>query len=91
VILFNVSLLPLFVNPELGHVREQFLVLGVTITLMGLLVDGSVGLLSGKLSATDGLRRRLAPAIHPIGTKFRDPPSVNVGLTGLGCQLTVDT
>lgn len=51
VILFNVSVLPQFVNPELGHAREQFLALGVTITLMGLLVDGSVGLLSGKLSA----------------------------------------
>ncbi|MGW7403443.1 LysE family translocator [Streptomyces sp. NPDC054833] len=71
VILFNVSFLPQFVNPELGHVREQFLVLGVTITLMGLLVDGSVGLLSGKLSALLRRSRRVARGLDIFsGTVF---------------------
>ncbi|MGW2641793.1 LysE family translocator [Streptomyces sp. NPDC001348] len=71
VILFNVSFLPQFVNPELGHVREQFLVLGVTITVMGLLVDGSIGLLSGRLATLLRRSRRVARALDLFsGTVF---------------------
>ena len=71
VILFNVSFLPQFVNPELGHVREQFLLLGCTITAMGLLVDGSVGLLSGKLAALLRRSRRVARGLDCFsGTVF---------------------
>lgn len=55
VILFNVAFLPQFVDPDLGHVRGQLLVLGCTISLMGFLWDGSVGLLSGRLG--DRVRR----------------------------------
>ncbi|MFI2202953.1 LysE family translocator [Streptomyces sp. NPDC020192] len=71
VILFNVSFLPQFVNPELGHVREQFLALGCTITLMGVLVDGSVGLLSGKLATLLRRSRRVARGLDWFsGTVF---------------------
>jgi threonine/homoserine/homoserine lactone efflux protein len=55
VILFNVAFLPQFVDPSLGHVQGQFLVLGVTIVVMGFLWDGFVGLLSGRLASV--LRR----------------------------------
>ncbi|MFG3207259.1 LysE family translocator [Streptomyces sp. NPDC048192] len=71
VILFNVSFLPQFVNPSLGHVREQFLLLGFTITAMGVLVDGSVGLVSGKLAALLRRSRRVARGLDYFsGTVF---------------------
>ncbi|MEU5595517.1 LysE family translocator [Streptomyces sp. NPDC020298] len=71
VILFNVSFLPQFVDPGLGHVREQFLLLGVTITVMGLVVDGSVGLLSGKLAGLLRRSRRVARGLDLFsGTVF---------------------
>jgi threonine/homoserine/homoserine lactone efflux protein len=50
VILFNVAFLPQFVDPSLGHVQGQLLLLGVTLVVMGFLWDGSVGLVSGRLS-----------------------------------------
>ncbi|EST30221.1 hypothetical protein M878_18960 [Streptomyces roseochromogenus subsp. oscitans DS 12.976] len=79
-ILFNVSFLPQFVNPDLGHVREQFLLLGVTITAMGVLVDGSVGLLSGKLASLLRRSRRVARGLDYFsGTVF----------TGLAVRLAV--
>ncbi|RPE41896.1 threonine/homoserine/homoserine lactone efflux protein [Streptomyces sp. Ag109_O5-1] len=71
VILFNVSFLPQFVNPELGHIREQFLILGSTITVMGVFVDGSVGLLSGKLGALLARSRRVSRGLDYFsGTVF---------------------
>ncbi|MFD8307935.1 LysE family translocator [Streptomyces sp. NPDC059690] len=71
VILFNVAFLPQFVAPGLGHVREQFLVLGLTITVMGFVVDGSVGLLSGKLSSLLRRSRRVARGLNIFtGTVF---------------------
>ncbi|MFE7853989.1 LysE family translocator [Streptomyces sp. NPDC057403] len=71
VILFNVAFLPQFVAPGLGHVREQFLVLGLTITVMGFAVDGSVGLLSGKLSSLLRRSRRVARGLNVFtGTVF---------------------
>lgn len=71
VILFNVSFLPQFVDPELGHVAVQFLTLGVTITVMGFAVDGSVGLLSGRLSAVLRRSRRIARGLSIFsGTVF---------------------
>ncbi|MGJ5754248.1 threonine/homoserine/homoserine lactone efflux protein [Streptomyces puniciscabiei] len=80
VILFNVSFLPQFVDPALGHVREQFLVLGFTITAMGVVVDGSVGLLSGKLASLLRRSRRIARGLDYFsGTVF----------TGLAVRLAV--
>ncbi|WP_367129555.1 LysE family translocator [Saccharothrix sp. HUAS TT1] len=54
VILFNIAFLPQFVRPE-GDVPLQFLVLGLTLVLVGLAVDATVGLLAGRLGAA--LRR----------------------------------
>ncbi|MPY37972.1 LysE family translocator, partial [Streptomyces adustus] len=71
VILFNIAFLPQFVDPELGHVREQLLVLGLTIVTMGFVVDGSVGLLSGRLSALLRRSRRVARGLNVFsGTVF---------------------
>jgi threonine/homoserine/homoserine lactone efflux protein len=80
VILFNVAFLPQFVAPELGHVWQQFLLLGLSITVMGLAVDGSIGLLSGKLSALLRRSRRVARGLNIFsGTVF----------TGLAVRLAV--
>ncbi|MER7841560.1 LysE family translocator [Streptomyces sp. NPDC096040] len=71
VILFNASVLPQFVNPELSHAGEQFLLLGSTITVMGVFVDGSVGLLSGKLGALLARSRRVSRGLDNFsGTVF---------------------
>ncbi|MFB7335104.1 LysE family translocator [Streptomyces adustus] len=71
VILFNIAFLPQFVDPELGHVREQLLMLGLTIVTMGFVVDGSVGLLSGRLSALLRRSRRVARGLNVFsGTVF---------------------
>ncbi|MGW7427550.1 LysE family translocator [Streptomyces sp. NPDC054813] len=71
VILFNVSFLPQFVDPELGHVAVQFLILGVTIVVMGFAVDGSIGLLSGRLSAVLRRSHRVARGLNIFsGTVF---------------------
>ncbi|MEV0096672.1 LysE family translocator [Streptomyces sp. NPDC050738] len=71
VILFNVSFLPQFVDPELGHVTVQLLILGMTITVMGFAVDGSIGLLSGRLSTVLRRSRRVARGLNIFsGTVF---------------------
>lgn len=71
VILFNVAFLPQFVNPELGHVPGQFMILGVTMVVMGFAVDGSIGLLSGRLSALLRRSRRVSRGLNLFsGTVF---------------------
>ncbi|WP_105968912.1 LysE family translocator [Streptomyces geranii] len=71
VILFNVAFLPQFVNPALGHVSWQLLLLGLTLVLMGLAVDSSVGLLSGRLSSALRGSRRIARGLNIFsGTVF---------------------
>ncbi|MGW2824408.1 LysE family translocator [Streptomyces sp. NPDC001443] len=74
VILFDIALLPQFVDPELGHVPEQLLLLGPTIVTMGFVVDGPVGPLSGKLSALLRRSRRVARGLDVFsGTVFTAP------------------
>ncbi len=71
VILFNVAFLPQFVNPSLGHPMMQFLVLGVTLVLIGLAVDSGVGLLSGRLADLLRSSRRVARCLNVFsGTVF---------------------
>ncbi|MFF4832717.1 LysE family translocator [Streptomyces sp. NPDC001315] len=71
VILFSIAFLPQFVNPGLGHVPGQLMVLGLTIVVMGFAVDGSIGLLSGKLSALLLRSRRVARGLNVFsGTVF---------------------
>lgn len=78
VILFNIAFLPQFVNPRLGHPMLQFMVLGVTLVLIGLAVDGLVGLLSGRLAAALRRSRRAARALNVFG---------GVVFTGLAARL----
>jgi threonine/homoserine/homoserine lactone efflux protein len=82
VILFNVAFLPQFVSPQLGHVPFQFLVLGLTIVVMGLAVDCTVGLLSGRLGSVLRRSHRVARGLNIFsGTVF----------TGLAVRLAVTT
>ncbi|GHE40468.1 LysE family translocator [Streptomyces capitiformicae] len=70
-ILFNVAFLPQFVDPSLGRVPGQLLVLGVTIVVMGFLWDGTIGLLSGRLSQLLRRSRRVARGLNIFtGTVF---------------------
>ncbi|WP_217239984.1 LysE family translocator [Streptomyces sp. AC555_RSS877] len=71
VILFNVAFLPQFVEPSLGHVQGQFLLLGCTIAVMGFLWDGFVGLLSGRLASALRRSARLNRGLNVLsGTVF---------------------
>ncbi|MFC4913448.1 LysE family translocator [Actinomadura gamaensis] len=78
VILFNIAFLPQFVNPDIGSPMLQFLILGVTLVLIGLAVDGTVGLLSGRLAAALRRSRRAARALNVFG---------GVVFTGLAVRL----
>ncbi|MBI0298282.1 LysE family transporter, partial [Streptomyces sp. PRKS01-29] len=71
VVLFNIAFLPQFVHPGLGHVPGQFLLLGITIVVMGCCADGSIGLLPGKLAGLLGRSRRVARGLNVFsGTVF---------------------
>jgi threonine/homoserine/homoserine lactone efflux protein len=48
--LFSIAFLPQFVDPRAGSVALQFLVLGVCFIALEIAVDGSVGLLAGRLA-----------------------------------------
>jgi threonine/homoserine/homoserine lactone efflux protein len=62
-ITFSVAFLPQFVDRGIGHVPLQFLLLGVIFLGFELLVDGSVGLLAGRLRQTLARRRRARQAL----------------------------
>lgn len=71
VILFNVAFLPQFVNPSMGHVGVQFLVLGLTFIGLGLVVDGSVALAAGRVGSVLQRSRRFTRALNVVsGTVF---------------------
>ncbi|NGO74006.1 LysE family translocator, partial [Streptomyces boncukensis] len=71
VILFTVAFLPQFVNPELGHVSGQLAVLGATLVVVGLSVDATIGLLSGRLATVLRRSRRVARGLNIFsGTVF---------------------
>ena len=55
---FTIAFLPQFVDPRLGHMWLQFAVLGAILVLFEFLVDGTVGVLAGRIGAW--LRRRRA-------------------------------
>jgi threonine/homoserine/homoserine lactone efflux protein len=50
VIVFNVAFLPQFTREDVGSVTVQLLVLGLTLTLIGFLIDFGIALLAGRLS-----------------------------------------
>ncbi|WP_207933540.1 LysE family transporter [Actinomadura sp. GC306] len=55
---FTVAFLPQFIDPARGHVWLQFAVLGVILIALEFLVDGTVGVLAGRIG--DWLRHRRA-------------------------------
>jgi threonine/homoserine/homoserine lactone efflux protein len=70
-ILFFVAFLPQFVAADRGHLHAQFLVLGVTFVLLDLLVDGTVGLVSGRLGRNLRHGRRFTRGLGALrGTIF---------------------
>ncbi|GLW75108.1 lysine transporter LysE [Kitasatospora phosalacinea] len=54
---FTLAFLPQFVDPRLGHVWLQFLVLGAVFVGLEFLVDGTVGVLAGRIGSWLGRRR----------------------------------
>lgn len=60
---FTIAFLPQFIDPRLGHVWAQFVILGAILIGFEFLVDGTVGVLAGRigewLRRRHGARRRL--------------------------------
>jgi threonine/homoserine/homoserine lactone efflux protein len=56
--LFSIAFLPQFIDPHAGNVALQFLVLGSCFVALEIAVDGTAGILAGRLSRL--LRGRLA-------------------------------
>lgn len=60
---FVVALLPQFVDRALGHVPLQFAVLGAIFIAFEALVDGTVGLMAGRIGTWLSRRRRARQAL----------------------------
>lgn len=60
---FVIALLPQFVDRSLGHVPLQFAILGVIFVAFEVLVDGTVGLASGRVGNWLSRRRRARQAL----------------------------
>lgn len=48
-ITFTIAFLPQFIDPRLGHVWAQFLVLGLVFLAFEFVIDGSVGVMAGRI------------------------------------------
>ncbi|MFC6900274.1 LysE family translocator [Nonomuraea dietziae] len=57
---FTIAFLPQFVDPRLGQVWLQFAILGTILILLEFVVDGTVGVLAGRIGGW--LRHRHAVA-----------------------------
>jgi threonine/homoserine/homoserine lactone efflux protein len=60
---FVVALLPQFVDRGLGHIPLQFTVLGAIFIAFEILIDGTVGLASGRIGGWLSRRRRARQAL----------------------------
>jgi threonine/homoserine/homoserine lactone efflux protein len=78
--LFSIAFLPQFVDPHAGSVAVQFVVLGACFVVLEIAVDGSVGLLAGRLA---GLLR---------GSRARRNLNVAAGsvFLGLGARVALE-
>jgi threonine/homoserine/homoserine lactone efflux protein len=54
---FTIAFLPQFVNPQRGQLGAQFAILGAILISLEFLVDGTVGVLAGRIGAWLGRRR----------------------------------
>lgn len=55
---FTLAFLPQFINPQLGHVGMQFAILGAILIATEFIVDGTVGLLAGRIGQWLRTRRK---------------------------------
>jgi threonine/homoserine/homoserine lactone efflux protein len=63
--LFTIAFLPQFVDTHRGHVALQFVVLGACFIALEIAVDGSVGMLAGRLRRLLA-RRRATRTLHVV-------------------------
>jgi threonine/homoserine/homoserine lactone efflux protein len=63
--LFTIAFLPQFVDTHRGHVALQFVVLGACFIALEIAVDGSVGILAGRLRRLLA-RRRATRTLHVV-------------------------
>ncbi|GAA2822235.1 LysE family translocator [Crossiella cryophila] len=78
---FTIAFLPQFINPALGQVWLQFAILGAVLIVLEFLVDGTVGVLAGRIGGW--LRRRRA-------AKRRIDVATGGIFIGLGVKLAAD-
>ncbi|MFC7545136.1 LysE family translocator [Plantactinospora sp. GCM10030261] len=78
---FTIAFLPQFINPALGRVWLQFAILGAIMIAMEFLVDGTVGVLAGRIGGW--LRERRA-------ARRRIDVATGGIFVGLGVRLAVD-
>jgi len=78
---FSVAFLPQFVDPALGWLPVQFAVLGAVLIVIEFLVDGTVGMLAGRIGGLLARRRAARRRIDvATGSLF----------IGLGVRLAVE-
>ncbi|SHF55159.1 LysE family translocator [Streptoalloteichus hindustanus] len=78
---FTIAFLPQFVNPQLGQVGVQFAILGAILITLEFLVDGTVGLLAGRIGRWLRTRRR---------ARRRIDTATGGIFIGLGARLALD-
>lgn len=80
-VVFTIAFLPQFVDPRLGPVWVQFAILGAILVVLEFVVDGTVGVLAGRIG--DFLRRRRA-------VRRRVDATTGGIFVGLGVKLAVE-
>lgn len=78
---FTIAFLPQFINPALGQVWVQFAILGAVLIAFEFLVDGTVGVLAGRIG--QWLRRRRA-------ARRRVDVATGTVFIGLGVRLAAE-
>jgi threonine/homoserine/homoserine lactone efflux protein len=78
---FTIAFLPQFINPALGRVWLQFAILGAVLIAFEFLVDGTVGVLAGRIG--QWLRRRRA-------ARRRVDVATGTVFIGLGVRLAAE-
>jgi threonine/homoserine/homoserine lactone efflux protein len=78
---FTIAFLPQFADPRLGRVSLQFVILGAVFIALEFLVDGTVGVLAGRIG--DWLGR------HQRARRRLDVATGSVFI-GLGVRLAVE-